>query len=247
MPRLVPPLSAPMRRTPDAAQQRSDTVAPATLAAGPASRGKKKGVDMRIVWGALAATAVMLPVVLLLLLREGPKRVADAGDGRTASQRPLEVPVGAQPAATAPATAAPAMELTADPVDTAAAAVQTAAPTADATVAPPRPTSTGRMPPPRETATRPEPKKTADPPKKDPPKEDPPAASGGGSGRLLAIASGGSCAFSVDGAGKASGSSLSISLPAGKHTVVCKPSSGAAKSRSVTIKPSETSMLTFKL
>jgi hypothetical protein len=51
----------------------------------------------------------------------------------------------------------------------------------------------------------------------------------------------------VDGSGRGSGSSLSLSLPVGSHTVVCKPTSGAAKSRSVTIKKDQTSMLTFKL
>ena len=148
MPRLVPPLPAPVRRMPDASQQRSDTVAPATLAAGPTSRGRKKGVDMRIVWGALAATAVMLPVVLLLLLRDGPKRAPDGGDARLAAQGPIDVPVGTQPAATAPAATGPAMELKADPVETAAPTAPTGAPTAEATAAAPRPTSTSRQPPP---------------------------------------------------------------------------------------------------
>jgi len=244
MPRLVPPMSMPTRRGVEATQPRSDTVAPSTLQAGPSSRGRKKGFDMRIVWGALAATAVMLPVVLLLLLRESPKTVADAND-------PVSVatPVNAttKPNVPTPAAAttnaAPAVELTAD--STADAPAASAAPVADA---PPvattqRPVSTGRT---RPDPVRAEPKKTADPPRRDPPKEDPPSASGG-SGRLLAIASGGSCSFSVDGATKSSGSSLSTSLAAGKHTVVCKPTSGAAKSRSVTIKPNETSMLTFKL
>ena len=110
--------------------------------------------------------------------------------------------------------------------------------TAEPTV-PPRPTPGQPWPPKPRDVKKPDEVKKPDPP------VEKPAESG--SGRLLAIASGGSCAFSVDGGSKGSGSSLSVSLPAGKHSVTCKPSSGSAKSRSVTIKANETSMLTFKL
>ncbi|HTJ83330.1 MAG TPA: protein kinase [Polyangiaceae bacterium] len=252
MPRLVPPMPIPTRRGVEATQpQRSDTVAPATMQAGPASRSKKS-FDMRIVWGALAATAVMLPVVLLLLLRESPKPIADASDPVQVAPRENAAPRPGIAATAAPQdTGSPAVELKADAPEAPATAAATTEPVATTQ----RPAATGRTRPDpvrtdtpkadtRKTADAP---KKEDPPKRDPPKEDPPAASGGGSGRLLAIASGGSCSFSVDGSGRGSGSSLSTSLPAGKHTVVCKPTSGAAKSRSVTIKPNETSMLTFKL
>jgi serine/threonine-protein kinase len=38
-----------------------------------------------------------------------------------------------------------------------------------------------------------------------------------------------------------------VALAPGKHSVTCKPSSGAAKSKSVTVKTGETAMTTFKL
>lgn len=257
MPRLVAPISASSRRgfappldsSPGSHARsgppsgRSDTVAPSTAPVSARSSSAKQGFDMRIVWGALAATTVMLPMLLLLLLREGPPPT---------SKQPLVVPPVDQAAAAERPTpgvppedpVAPAVQLTAEPAvpptdPTVEPRVAVAPVSPNAAVEPRQPPT--RMAPPPRTAEKKEP-----PPKK-PPKEDPPAASGGKSGRLLAIASGGSCAFSVDGAGRGSGSSLSVSLPAGSHTVACKPSSGSAKSRSVTIKPDETSMLTFKL
>jgi serine/threonine-protein kinase len=58
---------------------------------------------------------------------------------------------------------------------------------------------------------------------------------------------GGSCAFSVNGASKGTSSSIRVALAPGKHSVTCKPSSGAAKSKSVVVKSGETAMATFRL
>ncbi len=248
---------------------RPETVAPATLMSfGPGSRsGKAKPTrDLRIVWGGLAAMAVMLPVIVLLLSR-GPRE--PAADGPIAVG--ASAPAGAPPKMAEPASPAPVrapepgavVKLTADP---APADPPPAEPVAEPPPSEPSPPSeppprvaagnTSRQDPAKTEPARRPPERTAKsepPPKRDEPKNTkrdepkPEATSGGGSGRLLAIASGGSCTFSVDGSAKGNGSSLSVALPAGKHTVMCKPLSGSAKSRGVTIKPNETSMLTFKL
>lgn len=67
-------------------------------------------------------------------------------------------------------------------------------------------------------------------------------------GTLVAVAVGGTCGFSVNGAFKGSGSSLKLSVPAGTYSVTCKPGDGSAlKSRSVIIKGGDTAMAMFKL
>lgn len=255
-PKIVPPRgkmqSAPESQgRPDLA--RFDTSPPPAVQQTTPPR-KKSGFDLRIVWGALAATAVMAPVVLLLLLREAPKTVSAeqprGSDSASGTSAPNNVarPGGAE--ATAPA--GEPMVLSAEPTTSAPVVVASASgtaseaassPTASVAMASTRPTATSRTTS-RTKEKDPKPEPTPTVKEKDPPK---PEAGGGGNGRLLAIASGGSCAFSVDGATKSSGSSLSVELPAGKHTVACKPTSGSTKSRGVTIKPNETSMLTFKL
>lgn len=71
---------------------------------------------------------------------------------------------------------------------------------------------------------------------------------GGGNGTLVAVAVGGSCTFSVNGANKGTSSQLKLSVPAGTYSVSCKPGDGTAtKSRSVIIKSGETAMAMFKL
>lgn len=66
---------------------------------------------------------------------------------------------------------------------------------------------------------------------------------------LVAVAVGGTCGFSVNGAFKGSGSSLKLELfLAGTYSVTCKPGDGSAlKSRSVIIKGGDTAMAMFKL
>ncbi len=250
-PKIVPPRGrAPSPSVPESFPfGRFDTLPPPAVQQTqrpPPMVAPSSGFDMRIVWGALAATAVMAPVVLLLLLRDAPKPVVQAANE---PQKPLDAqkpdaidPSRAQPQSPTSRPQQAAVLLTGEPAATAPPVEPTN------TVSPPNPRVVATTPTVARTAfvppTKPDPKK----PDPEPKKPDPPeATSGGGNGRLLAIASGGSCAFSVDGAGKGSGSSLSVSLPAGKHSVTCKPTSGSAKSRTVTIKANETSMLTFKL
>jgi serine/threonine-protein kinase len=240
-------LAAPPRaRAQDAAPDTHPPLVQPSISPKPLDKRASSGFDIRILWGALAATAVMLPVVLLLLLRDQPKPTADA-PVRPLDPNPITIPdrpaAATPPPAVATAPERPSIQLSAQPDEPPAAVVVETDPPANGRQPPPRPTGRPEPKPKQPEPKQPEPKQPE--PKQPEPKQPEPAATGG-SGRLLAIATGGSCSFSVDGASKGSGSSLSVSLPAGKHTVVCKPTSGAAKSRGATIKPNETTMLTFK-
>ena len=66
-------------------------------------------------------------------------------------------------------------------------------------------------------------------------------------GTLVAVAVGGTCAFSVNGASKGSGSSIKVPLKPGSYSVSCKPPSGATKTRSVSVTSGGTAMAMFKL
>lgn len=66
-------------------------------------------------------------------------------------------------------------------------------------------------------------------------------------GTLVAVAVNGTCAFSVNGAAKGTGSTIKLSLDPGAYHVTCKPTVGLTKSRDVVIKSGETAMVMFKL
>ncbi|HZF55663.1 MAG TPA: serine/threonine-protein kinase [Polyangiaceae bacterium] len=93
------------------------------------------------------------------------------------------------------------------------------------------------IPPPKPTVTS-APAPTSSPP---------PPSGGDGMGTLVAVAVGGSCTFSVNGASKGSGATIKVQLKAGTYSVSCKPVSGATKSRSVTVSSGQTAMAMFKL
>ncbi len=205
--------------------------------------------DRRMLVGGLAAAAVLVPVLLVLLLVGGDKK---GGEGTTAdSGGPVAV-------APPPTTGAPAPTETA-PTDT--APPPTSEPVAANTPPagdpnggkPPAGTTGGGSAPPVGTTqsggTTPKPTSTPTTTSttKAPPTATTPAPSGGGNGTLVAVAVGGTCAFSVNGASKGTTSTLKLSLAAGTYSVSCKPSSGATKSRSVAIKSGETAMAMFKL
>lgn len=80
-----------------------------------------------------------------------------------------------------------------------------------------------------------------------PPSAGTPPPAPTGNGTLVAVAVGGSCTFSVNGAAKGTSSQLKLSVPPGTYSVSCKPASGAQKTRSVIIKSAETAMAMFKL
>jgi serine/threonine-protein kinase len=66
-------------------------------------------------------------------------------------------------------------------------------------------------------------------------------------GTILAMATGGSCAFFVDGTSKGTTPKLSLQVKAGHHTVMCRSATGAAKSRSIPVEGGKTALAVFKL
>ncbi|MFT3773218.1 MAG: hypothetical protein QM820_48180 [Minicystis sp.] len=83
--------------------------------------------------------------------------------------------------------------------------------------------------------------------KTDPPPTPPAGGGGGDNGTLVAVAVGGTCAFSVNGSSKGTTSTLKLSLKPGTYSVTCAPSTGASKSKSVTVTSGGTAMAMFKL
>lgn len=63
---------------------------------------------------------------------------------------------------------------------------------------------------------------------------------------IIAVAVGGTCAFTVNGAAKGTTSTLTITVAPGTYTVGCT-ANGALKTRDVTVASGETSMAMFKL
>lgn len=220
---------------------------PAYSTAGP----QKPAVDRRLLVGALAAVAVLLPAMVAILVMSRGK----PSEGDTASTAAVTVPL---PASATSAPEVPTVAVTqaptptAAPSDTATSAPSTA-PAPPATEEPVASNSTkkgvtssgsgGGSVTPKPVST-PEPKPTPTPAK-----TSEPAPAGGGSdkGTLMAIALGGTCTFSVNGSSKGSGSSIRVQLAPGAYSVMCKPSGGAIKSKTVTVKKGETAMATFKL
>lgn len=66
-------------------------------------------------------------------------------------------------------------------------------------------------------------------------------------GTLIAVAMGGSCAFSVNDSGRGTTTMLKIPIKAGTYVVTCAPANGAAQSKSVTIPRGGAAMATFKI
>jgi hypothetical protein len=66
-------------------------------------------------------------------------------------------------------------------------------------------------------------------------------------GTIVAVAVGGTCAFSVNGASKGTMSTLKLQVKPGSYSVTCKPSTGATKSKSVTVTGGGSAMAMFKL
>lgn len=177
-------------------------------------------------------------VLIVMLLRKQPGETT-ASTTNQAQPSAIAVPVPPTPAPTAAPTPTPAPAASETPAPTAAPAA-TEAPSAAPAVA---------AAPPEKASEEPAPKGgnagSSEPASKPPP---PPAGGGGGgNGTLVAVAVGGPCTFTVNGASKGRSSSLRLSLRAGTYSVTCKPASGAAKSKSVTVRPGETAMAMFKL
>ncbi len=184
----------------------------------------------KVALGAIAVAAVVLPMlVLYVVLRKG----TTTSSHELTLQGPMPTPSTSAPPApivTAEATASAA------PTASAIVAVAvTATPTAEPSAAI---VAIATNDPPLTTG------KASTKTVKTPP---PPPPAGGANGTLLAVAVGGTCAFSVNGAGKGTSSSLSLSLKPGTYSVTCRPASGATKSKSVNVKSGEKAMAAFKL
>ncbi|UQA57993.1 serine/threonine protein kinase [Polyangium aurulentum] len=218
----------------------------------PAAPAKK---NRNVLIGGLAAAAVLVPVVLVTLVVGRPKGATETAD----STAPIAVtPPPPSPTTEAPAAPAPTPEPAAAPPPSSEPVAAATPPSETGTTPAKAPTPSGgggaAAPAggggaaPKPTATAPSggggggktpiPTPTAAPPS---------GGGGGGNGTLVAVAVGGACAFSVNGAAKGTAATLKVSMAPGTYSVSCKPASGATKSRSVTIKSGETAMAMFKL
>jgi serine/threonine-protein kinase len=217
---------------------------PSSVVTGPNAAhalGPRQGSPRRFVLPALGGAAVVLPLLLVLLLWRG-RSLPIISTATPESTTAVTVPPEVKGSAVAPVeTAAPAASAipiaSAAPSASAAATVASATPIAGPNTPTPPRTGGGPLPPPPEKTT---------PPVVTPP-PPPPPPTGGANGTLVAVATGGSCNFAVNGASKGTTSTLKIPLKPGSYSVSCKPASGATKSRSVTIKSGETTMAMFKL
>jgi eukaryotic-like serine/threonine-protein kinase len=216
---------------------RLDTAQPvASNALGPPSEYGKPA-NRKVLIGVVAAAAVIVPVLVAVLFLGGKK---DGTSTQTESDGPIAVPVAAATTA-APADTAATPPPTTDPVAAAPTTEPSAAPAAPEPPTTPAPVAAGGGKKPAPTT-----KSTPTPPTPTP-TPTPAPAGGGGKGTLVAVAMGGSCAFSVNGASKGTSSSIRVALSPGRYSVTCKPTSGGAKSKSVVVKNGETAMATFRL
>jgi serine/threonine-protein kinase len=195
--------------------------APASIA-----QDKPAGLGRRVTFGliGLAAVAALGAVVVM-------KRSAPPPSSETIAVAPQTAPstavVVAPPAPSSDPAQAPAPAPTEEPVAAKA------------------PTGNADNDPPRNTALPTPPGRAAPPPAA--PAAPPAGQGGGGRGTLVAVSVGGTCTFLVNGASKGRSSSLRLPLKPGTYSVTCKPASGAAKSKSVTVRPGETAMAMFRL
>jgi eukaryotic-like serine/threonine-protein kinase len=199
----------------------------------------KPPIDRRIFFGALGAAASILTALSVVLLMRVPS-AGDASKLTSAAGRPAERPDSAQISVGAAAVQEPAVKSS-----TPAPVVAAEQPSKASKPARSSGSSSGSGSVSVKTSAVSEPRPAA--PLPEPPAPRTTAASAGADGVLVAVAVGGSCAFSVNGASKGNQSTLRVPLKPGSYAVTCKPASGAAKSRSVTVKSGETAMAMFKL
>lgn len=215
----------------------------------------RTSTQRKVTIGALTAAAVFLPVLAIVLILRGQSPDSAAATSEATGPVAVTVPVPTETAPppavteTAPAAVVPPPAETAAPV-----AAATAEPAPEKTSSksgsssgskPPSGGSSGSSPAPASTGSKSGGSSTSS--SSSGGSSAPAAASGSGTGTLVAVAVGGSCAFSVNGASKGTMSTLKVSLKPGSYSVSCKPATGATKSRSVTIKSGETAMAMFKL
>lgn len=222
------------------ASPQAGSVQPSTVRAVPSpppSRGSR-----RILYSVLAALAVVVPILVTIFVLQRPS----SGPATADSGGPIEIPV---PTTTPVASAAPEPAPEPTPVASAPPAPvesASATPAASASAQPDKiagrgGTSSSQPGGPRTSKTS-----ASSPPPPRPP-EPPPSSGGGSSGTIVAVATGGSCAFSVNGASKGTSSSIKVNVPPGTYSITCKPASGSAKSKSVKVESGKTAFAAFKL
>jgi serine/threonine-protein kinase len=193
------------------------------------------------VWSVVAACVLLGALVAAMSLRSREEPVASGEAATTTAATP---PTTNTTVAHTNALATAEPSTTIAPQATAAAEATTRATSAPAAATATTPSASPR--PTASPAPTPEPTpKTAPQPTTAP--AAPPESAASADGTLVAVAVGGSCAFSVNGASKGSGSSIKVQLKPGTYSVTCKPASGASKSKSVTLKAGSTAMAMFKL
>jgi eukaryotic-like serine/threonine-protein kinase len=204
----------------------------------------------KVALAVVAGSVVLLSVVAVLVVFKGhgsADATAEVASGAPAASATAVPTASVTAASTAPTPAA----VTAAPTPTAepVAAADPATPSAASVVAASGPkVAANTSPAGKAVTTGGTPAPPAGHAKDPPPVAAPPAAAGGGdNGTLVAVAVGGSCAFSVNGASKGTTSTLKVSLKPGTYSVTCAPSSGSSKSKSVTVTSGGTAMAMFKL
>jgi serine/threonine-protein kinase len=201
-----------------------------------------KGQKLALV--AVAGAVVLLSAVAVFVVVKG-RPGTDAGTTPDSAS-------SAAASAGAPASAAPPVSASGTPsAEPAAASAEPAAASAEPAVASAEPTAqpahTGKLASNAPGPSKSPGTKTASAPPPPPPPPPPPAGGGGDNGTIVAVAVGGSCAFSVNGSAKGTMSTLKVSVKPGTYSVTCAPSSGASKSKSVTVSSGGTAMAMFKL
>jgi eukaryotic-like serine/threonine-protein kinase len=221
--------------------------------------------DRRVLYGVLAALAVLVPVLvaIFVLSRKASEAaaVAEKADASQASTSTEAAPSAEAAGASTAKAAAPAEPTalaepaaSAEPSESASAeAAAEPAPLASPPSGNTRPpvvvsrSITTKRPPSSSSTSTSSDKDTELPPLDSTTKSESTPSGSSGPGTLVAVATGGSCSFSVNGASKGTSSSIKLSMPPGTYSLTCKPSSGATKSKSVTVKSGQTAFAAFKL
>ncbi|EYF01452.1 Serine/threonine-protein kinase pkn3 [Chondromyces apiculatus DSM 436] len=244
------------------------TVQPAMLKATPVQPPVK---SRKLIYGVLAIAAVLVPILVTIVVLRKPGGGASATDD---PNKPIEIPVTTSGAPSAsmgvPESATPPVppstaEPTAPEPSASASAASSAEPVASGapTATPASSGAVAYVPPSgtrgsssssnsgssgsssssgvRTSSGSKETKET------EPSGSSSSSSGGGGNGTIVAVASGGSCSFTVNGASKGSGTSVRVSVSPGTYSVSCKPSGSAAKSKSVTVKSGQTAFAAFRL
>ena len=221
---MGPPLGTPIPGPPPAPSWGAPPgPAPALFVPAAADGPPPMSMGKKIALGAAAFTVVLVPILIVLLYNRSSAssdEQAAASASAASARLAASAPASASVAPVARPTATAEEAASADPVDS-------AAPVASASDPAPR----GRPGRVGGVAHSPISK----------------GAPSGGKGTLMAVAVGGSCSFSINGAPKGTSSSLRLSVDPGTYAVNCKPESGALRSKSVVVKSGETAMAAFKL